>query len=188
MKNQKEEKNMNRNDEKTLKEEVMKNINMSERIDRREVEEKNKENNLNKDRRSGSDRRNNNLIGGRRKTDLSEAEAKEFEKILSSGDSEKALRRLEDRNYRNLNDEAKKIEIKKTIGEYKLNTKRLITLVTLVFIAASLISITLFFVNRKTKLKQKNQNQVTQIKQELNKTLQNKVDNAALENIENKFK
>lgn len=173
--------------EKTLKEELLENVAVGTRVDRREVEKEKPKNEGTKDRRSGNDRRNNNLIGGRRKTDLTEEEAKEFEKIISGGDGQEALRRLEDRNYRNLNDEAKKMEIKKTIGIHNLNIKRLVTLVTLVFIAAALISIIYYFVDKRARRIKIEQNQVTQIKQELDRTLQNKVDNAALENIENKF-
>lgn len=173
--------------EKTLKEELLENVAVGTRVDRREVKKEDPKSEGTKDRRSGNDRRNNNLIGGRRKTDLTEEEAKEFEKIISGGDGQETLRRLEDRNYRSLNDEAKKIEIKKTIGIHRLNIKRLVTLVTLVFIAAALISTIYYFVDKSVRRINIEQNQVKQIKQELDRTLQNKVDNAALENIENKF-
>lgn len=172
--------------EKTLKEELLNDLNVESRVDRRG--EKNDQPEVSKkERRSGNDRRNDNLIGGRRKTDLTEEDAKEFEKIISGGDGEEALKRLEKNNYKNLNDEAKKIEIKRTIGIHKLNAQRLATLVFLVLLATCVISVIYMFVRKRTKTEAENKRQVNIIQQKLNKKLQNEVDSATLENLDKAF-
>lgn len=169
-------------EENKLKEDILDELKVQERRDRREQDNK-KEDTIPQERRSGSDRRNNNLIGGRRKTDLTEEDAREFEKIMSSGDSQPLLDRLEKKNYRNLNDEAKKIEIKKTIGIHKLNNQRLSTLVFLVVLTACIISVMYYFVDKNVRIRRENEKQVTQIKQTLSKEKQAEVDRATLENM-----
>lgn len=180
-------KNNAKTKEKTLKEELLNDLNVESRIDRRGEKNTIAENNQ-KERRSGNDRRNDNLIGGRRKTDLTEEDAKEFEKIISSGDGEEALKRLEKNNYKNLNDEAKKIEIKRTIGIHKLNTQRLATLVFLVLLATCIISVIYLFVRKRTRTEAESKRQVNIIQQKLNKKLQAEVDSATLENLDKAFK
>lgn len=169
------------NEGNELKKDILDELKLEERRDRRE--QKNESATSFEERRSGSDRRNNNLIGGRRKTDLTEEDAKEFEKIISGGDAKKALDRLEEKNYRSLNDEAKKIEIKKTIGIHRLNSQRLSTLVFLVVLTACMISIMYYFVDKNIRIRRENEKQVNQITQTLSREKRLEVDKATLENM-----
>lgn len=184
MKNEKNKKSKE-NNEMNIKDQVLKDLNVEKREERRNDVKRNEEF---KDRRSGDDRRNNNLIGGRRKTDLTEKDAKEFEKIISSDDGKKALDNLSKVGYKNLNDEAKKIEIKRTIGFHKLNSKRLATLVFLVLLTTAIISITYIFVNKRSRMEKESARQVNIIKQKLDKQRQNEVDSATLENLNKALK